>query len=230
MQYLILAVLPYVTILVLVAGLTWRFRTWWKKPRAKVVLFPAAKNNVTVVGRVIKDILLFSKTFTLSKKLWVMTGLFHLGLLLVIMGHFRMITEFGFLWNWLHLDASGIDRVAFGMGMTAGGIILIGIVLLISRRLTPMMRILSIFQDYFVLNMLLAIIILGLAMRILMPVHVDEVQAYVRGVLTFRPMAEISNPLFSTHLFLAQILMMYFPFSKLVHLVSKPVAESWTMR
>lgn len=92
------------------------------------------------------------------------------------------------------------------------------------------MRVLSIFQDYFVLGMLLIIILLGFAMRLWMPIHVDEIQHYAMGVLTFQPAVEISNTLFLWHFFVAQMLIMYLPFSKLIHVVSKPIAESWTIR
>lgn len=230
MDYLVYVILPYVTLIVLVIGLIWRISLWWSKPRARAVLYPAARNRFITAGRVSGDIILFGKTFSVSKSLWVMTGLFHLGLLLVVLGHIRTITELGFLWNLFNLDAEGIDRVGFAMGMMAGGLILAGVVLLLARRLTPKMRVLNIFQDYFVLGMLLIIILLGFAMRLWMPIHVDEIQHYARGVLTFQPAVEVSNALFLWHFFVAQMLIMYLPFSKLIHVVSKPVAESWTVR
>jgi len=230
MEFLTYIVLPYIAIFVFLIGLVWRIRTWWAKPKAKAVLFPVARNNRNVAVRVAGDIFLFAKTYSMSKLLWVMTVLFHLGLLLVFMGHLRTIFEPSFLWTSLNLDKQGIENVTFSLGMIAGGIILLGCILLFARRFTPTLRILSIFQDYFVLAMLLTIILLGLAMRMWIPIHVDEVQHYVRGVLTLQPAIEIHNVLFLWHLFFAQILLMYLPFSKLIHFVSKPVAESWTMR
>jgi len=230
MDFLTYVVLPYPPIAVFIVGLVWRIRPWWAKPRAKAVLFPAVKNNRNVVFRVLGDIIFFGKTFSTSKSLWIMTILFHLGLLLVFLGHLRTIVEPGFLWGWFGLDSRGIETVSFNMGMIAGGIMLVGGILLFSRRFTPTMRILSIFQDYFVLSMLLIIILLGIVMRLWAPIHAEEVQLYVRGVLTLRPAVEITNIVFLWHIFFAQILVMYLPFSKLVHFVSKPVAESWTMR
>ena len=230
MEHFVYVVMPYVAIIVFVVGLIWRIRTWWARPRAKVVIFPAAKSNLVSAARVVRDVIFFGKTFNMSKSLWIMTVLFHLGLLLVVLGHVRTITEIGFVWSWLNLDAQGIDNVAFSMGMTAGGLILAGVVLLLVRRFTPMMRVLSIFQDYFVLATLFVIIFLGIAMRSWMPLHVEEIQHYAQGVIFFRPAVELSNPLFLWHFFLAQVLLMYLPFSKLIHLVSKPVAESWTIR
>ncbi|MFH1486220.1 MAG: respiratory nitrate reductase subunit gamma [Chloroflexota bacterium] len=229
MDYLIYVVLPYVTIVTFMVGFAWRIRTWWARPRAKAVLFPAARSGAVAVSRLVGDAVLFGKTFSVSKSLWLMAVLFHLGVLLVVLGHIRTVTEFGFLWSLLHLDGAGIESVAFGMGMTAGGLILAGVMLLLVRRLGPTMRVISIFQDYFVLSALLAIILSGIAMRLWMPVHVDEIQHYARGVLTLQPAVEVRNTLFMYHFFLAQILIMYFPFSKLIHLVSKPVAESWTI-
>jgi nitrate reductase gamma subunit len=230
MDQFIFLTLPYVTIFVFAVGLICRIRIWWAKPRAKAVLFPAAKSNSAVVGRVIEDIVLFGKTFSMSKSLWAMTVLFHLGLLLVVLGHIRTVVEIGFLWRWFNIPGAEIDHVAFAMGMTAGGLVLAGVILLLTRRFTPKMRTLSIFDDYFVLGMLLVIIMTGLSMRLWMPIDAAIIQHYARGVLTLQPAVEINNILFTWHFFLAQILIMYLPFSKLVHLVSKPIAESWTMR
>ena len=230
MDYFVFVILPYITVIVLVVGLIWRIRLWRAKPRAKAVLFPAAGSNLAATGRVAGDIILFGKTFSISKTLWAMSIIFHLGLLLVVFGHLRTVTEFGFLWTLFNLDAEGIDKVGYAMGMIAGGLMLSGAILLLARRFTPNMRVLSIFQDYFVLGMLLIIILLGFAMRLWMPIHVEEVQHYARGVLTFQPAVVISNPLFLWHFFIAQMLIMYLPFSKLIHVVTKPVAESWTIR
>ena len=130
----------------------------------------------------------------------------------------------------LRMAAETTRQVVRRPSALAGGIMLVGGILLFSRRFTPKMRILSIFQDYFVLSMLLVIVLLGIGMRLWAPIHAAEVQHYVRGVLTLRPAVEISNILFLWHIFFAQVLIMYLPFSKLIHLVSKPVAESWTMR
>ena len=113
MEQFIYVVLPYVTILVFVVGLVWRIRTWWARPLAKAVLFPAAKNKFVAACRVASDILLFGKTFSVSKSLWAMAAIFHLGLLLVILGHVRTITEIGFLWSWLNVEGKGIDNIAF---------------------------------------------------------------------------------------------------------------------
>jgi len=230
MDYLVYLILPYITIIVFVVGIIWRLRSWWAMPRAKAVLFPAAPDNKAVVGRVVGDIVLFGKIFSISKFLWAASLIFHVGLLFVVLGHFRTVFEFGFLWNLFNLDAEGIEDLAFAMGMTAGLIMLAGAVLLLGRRFTPTMRTITIFQDYFVLVMLLAIVSTGCAMRLWLPLHADEVQYYARGVLTFSPAIEIHNVIFLWHFFLAQLTIMYLPFSKLVHLVSKPVAESWTMR
>jgi nitrate reductase gamma subunit len=230
MEYLIYVILPYITILVLVGGVVWRLRTWWAKPRAKAVLFPAVSNKYVAAGKVVGDIVLFGKTFSMSKFLWASAIIFHFGLLLVVLGHIRTITEIGFLWSWFNLDAAGIEDVAHAMGMTAGAIMLTGAVLLTVRRFTPNMWILSLFRDYFVLFGLLAIVMTGMSMRLWAPVHAEEIQHYAQGVLTFSPAVEIHNSVFFWHFFLAQMMIMYLPFSKLVHLVAKPMAESWTLR
>ena len=104
MEYLVYMALPYITLVVLLGGLVWRIHSWWARPRAKAVLFPAAKSNGRAAARVAGDVVLFGKTFRTSKSLWAMAALFHLGLLLVLLGHIRAVTEIGFLWSWLNLE------------------------------------------------------------------------------------------------------------------------------
>jgi nitrate reductase gamma subunit len=48
-------------------------------------------------------------------------------------------------------------------------------------------------------------------------VSIVDVKAYILGLLTLRPVPPPMHPLFLTHLSLVFILMIYFPWSKLLH-------------
>lgn len=223
-------VLPYITILVFLAGIGYRVRRWWKLPRAKAIIFPAVPDRMAMVKSVAKDIFLFVKTYSNSKALWAMALLFHVGLALAIVGHLRTITEFSWLWGLFNLSDEGIKDASMIMGSIAGVAMLAGVILLLSRRLMPTWRFISLFQDYYVLVIFLGIVLTGMGMRLFSEIDVHEIHHYSRGVLAFSPAAEISNAWFLWHFFLAQTLIIYFPFSKLVHLFSKPVTEAWTTR
>jgi nitrate reductase gamma subunit len=229
-NFLVYVLLPYITIAVFVGGLIYRVRGWIRLPRAKAVIYPAASSSLDTVSRVAGDILLFRKTFNGSKGLWGMAFSFHVGLGLVIVGHFRTVTEVSWLWNLFDIGEAGIEDISFVLGAIAGFAMFIAALLLLARRLAPKWRVLSLFEDYFALALLLAIIIIGNYMRLFSPVNLEEIRQYATGVLTFHPALTVSNPLFLWHFFLAQILIMYLPFSKLIHVISKPITDSWTVR
>jgi len=223
--------LPYIAAAVFVVGMAYRIRSWWMRPRAKAVIFPAASSSLATATKVGGDILLFLKTLKGSKALWAMAYFFHLGLALALVGHFRTITEVRWFWNLFGIDKdSTIDDVTFVLGAIAGLFLLLGGLFLLARRLTPKWRVLSLFEDYFALVLLLAIIVTGSFMRFVTSPELEEIRDYTTSVLTFRPEATVSDPLFLTHFLLVLVLIIYFPFSKLVHLISKPVTDSWTVR
>ena len=230
-DFLVYVPLPYVAVAVFAAGMAYRIRDWWTRPRAKAVVFPAAKSSLATATRVGGDILLFLKTLRGSKALWAMAFSFHVGLALALAGHVRTITEVHWFWKLFGIDnASTIDDVTFVLGGIAGTLLFAGGLLLLIRRLTPTWRVLSIFEDYLVLMLLVGIIVTGSYMRFVTSPELEGIRDYTTSVLTLRPEATVSNPLFLAHFLLALGLIAYFPFSKLVHLFSKPVTDSWTVR
>ena len=48
-------------------------------------------------------------------------------------------------------------------------------------------------------------------------VYLVDVKAFILGLLTLHPVAPPQHPLFLLHFFLVLMLMIYFPFSKLLH-------------
>lgn len=229
-SYFVYVVLPYLTIAALIIGIVYRVQTWRKKPRAKAIIHPMVSGRWGTVKVVATDILLFVKTYKSSKVLWALAVLFHVGLLLVIFGHIRTVTEVSWLWGLFNLSDEGIKDASMILGSIAGIAMLAGAVLLLIRRLTTACRFISIFEDYYVLVILLGIVFTGMGMRWFSEVEVEEIHHYSRGVLAFSAESEINNIWFLWHFFLAQTLIIYFPFSKLVHVFSKPVTEAWTTR
>jgi nitrate reductase gamma subunit len=229
-SYFVYVVLPYITILALIVGIIYRVQTWRKLPRAKAIIHPMVSGRWGMVKVVATDILFFAKTFKSSKVLWAMAALFHIGLLLVVFGHIRTVTEVSWLWGLFNLSEEGIKDASTILGSIAGIAMLAGGVLLLIRRFTPSCRFISIFEDYYILLILLGIAFTGMGMRWFSHIEIEEIHHYSRGVLAFNPEHSIYNTWFMWHFFLAQTLIIYFPFSKLVHLFSKPVTEAWTTR
>jgi len=57
----------------------------------------------------------------------------------------------------------------------------------------------------------------GMYMRLVAEVGYEPVRDYIVGLLTFHPVMPPDNPGFLFHFALVQLLLLYFPYSKLMH-------------
>ena len=167
------------------------------------------------------------------KQLVLGSVLFHLGVLTIFAGHFvGLLTP---IWVF---DALGIPHGAKQiLAMTAGGIAgvmcLTGGLMLLHRRLfDPRIRATSSFGDTAILILLMTQLSLGLATIPVSAGHLDghemlKFMAWAQGVFTFRPgIAELVadvHPIFKAHLVLGLTILLVFPFTRLVHMLSAPV-------
>jgi nitrate reductase gamma subunit len=95
--------------------------------------------------------------------------------------------------------------------------------LLLRRLFDSQVRYISIFEDYFALFLLLGIGLSGFWMRHVAKTDVVAIKEMVVGLASFDVAAATAaaaqpGPLFYGHLFLVSVLLVYFPFSKLVHM------------
>jgi nitrate reductase gamma subunit len=169
----------------------------------------------------------------LSKKgMRVGSNLFHIGIIFLFFGHFvGLLTP---EWVYHPFMSPGFKQV---MAMTAGGIFgtlcLIGLVMLLSRRLTnPRIRATSHFADIMILVVLLVQLVLGLITIPYSAQHLDgssmiALANWAQHVVTFRSGAAefiIHEAwVFKLHLVLGMSIFVLFPFTRLVHIWSVPV-------
>jgi len=169
----------------------------------------------------------------LSKKgMRVGSNLFHIGIIFLFFGHF-----FGLLtpeWVYHPFMTAGFKQV---MAMTAGGIFgtvcLVGLIMLLHRRLTnKRIRATSHFSDTMILVVLLAQLVLGLITIPFSAQHLDgssmiALANWAQHIVTFKSGAAafIVNEawVFKLHLFLGMGIFVLFPFTRLVHIWSVPV-------
>ena len=190
-------------------------RVWvWKKlPQPGMTLFPISPRG-TAAG-VVKETLFFPSLFRGDRFLWAMSWLFHAMLALILFGHIRVVTDFPALWSALHIDADTMSAV---VGGAAGVTILVMIVLLIARRFAlERVREISAPADYFALFLLLAIVLTGNAMRFVGHFDLAVTRQYFASLVMLRWPAVPENGWFLAHLFLGQMLLLYLPFSKIMH-------------
>lgn len=206
-------VLPPITLAVFVAAMVIRIRSWMKLPRPGMTLFPTPPGGKT--WGVLKETLLFPSLFRGDRTLWVLSWVFHAMLALVFIGHIRVVMDFPALWSALHIDGDTMSAV---VGGTAGILMMTMTALLLFRRaLVARVSQISGVGDYFALFLVLAVVLTGNAMRFLGHFDLAQSRAFFGAFVTFSAAPVPQNPWFLLHLFLAQMLILYIPFSKILH-------------
>lgn len=167
------------------------------------------------------------------KQLFWGSNLFHVGVLVILGGHFV-----GLLTPVAVFDALGISHgFKQGLAMTAGGIAgimcWIGIALLAHRRLfDPRIRANSSIGDIVILLLLWAQLTLGLCTIPVSAQHMDghemvKFMNWAQGIVTLHPNAAALifdvDPIFKLHIFLGLTIALAVPFTRLVHVWSAPV-------
>jgi nitrate reductase gamma subunit len=90
--------------------------------------------------------------------------------------------------------------------------------LFLRRVAIPQIRYISLPADYFPLLLILGIAISGVLMRNVWKVDLLSVKQLAMGLFTFHPTVPAGiGAIFYVHLFLVSVLLVYFPFSKLMH-------------
>ncbi|WP_395543626.1 respiratory nitrate reductase subunit gamma [Neotabrizicola sp. sgz301269] len=171
------------------------------------------------------------------RQLMVGSVLFHFGVLVIFFGHlFGLLTPL-----WL-IELFGIGHgakqvLAIVAGGVAGVIALVGGILLIHRRLADSrIRATSSKMDIVILSLLLAQLVLGLLTIFASLQHLDgeemvRFMLWAQGIFTFDPNAasytEGASIIFHLHIFLGLTILLLFPFSRLVHMLSAPIRFLW---
>lgn len=167
------------------------------------------------------------------KQLIVGSVLFHLGILIILAGHFV-----GLLTPIQVFDALGVSHGAKQiLAMVAGGIAgffcLIGLCLLLHRRLfDARIRNNSSFADIAILGLLLVQLLLGLLTIPVSMQHLDghemvKFMNWAQHIVTFRSgahefIADVAL-VFKLHITFGLFLLLVFPFTRLVHALSAPI-------
>jgi nitrate reductase gamma subunit len=203
------AVLFYIATAVLVGGLAYRIYQFATTPAPlKIPTTPAPVTQSGVVLRMFREVVFFESLFKGTKWTWVFSWAFHMGMFLVLVRHLRYFTDP--VWTPVALIQP--------FGIYAGFAMLFGLAGLWARRfLVDRVRYISAPSDHLMLVLLLAIAASGLTMTFVAHTDVVMVKQFFRGLMTFNWSPLPADFFVIVHLLLVALLMLVFPFSKLLH-------------
>ncbi len=216
----------------------------WIKPNP----IDSPSSSGSVVVRMLLEILLFRSLFRntradlvegdklayrLEKWLWLFSLLFHYSFLVVFLRHFRFFLDpvpgcvqlLETLDGFLRIEFVN-DAIQVGLpGFYISGLVLLAAAtfLLLRRMFSAQVKYISLSSDYFPLFLIMGIAFTGIIMRYFLKTDIVAAKALVMGLVSFHPVFDPAltksvSGVFYGHLFFVCVLLIYFPFSKLMHL------------
>jgi nitrate reductase gamma subunit len=192
-------------------------------------------NTWGVIGRMFLEILLFRSLFRNTKVelwdgsrilygsekfLWLGAMVFHWCFLVILLRHFRFFTEPVIVFVYWLQSIDGLFTMAVPTLFISNILIVLALLYLFGRRIiNSQVRYISLVSDYLALFLILSVVVSGIWMRHLDKVDIIKVKEFAMGLVAFSPtVPEGISSIFYIHLFFVSTLIIYFPFSKLMHM------------
>jgi nitrate reductase gamma subunit len=206
---LLFVILGYAAIAVFLIGVlakVWKYGT--TPAPLKIPQTPAPVTAAGVPTRVLSEVVLFKSLFKSNRVIWLAGYVFHIGLLLAVIKHYR------FLFAAAPAGLSYFDTLEFYPGLIMlGGLALLFVLRLIVDRT----MFISVMTDYVLLILLIAIAGTGTLAKHFFRVDLTQVKEFMMGLIAFNPKDFPTETIFIIHFSLVLLLLLYFPFSKLMH-------------
>lgn len=205
----IFALAFYAAAAVFLGGLALRIYQYATTPMPlKVATTPAPTTSVGAAFRVLREVAVFESLFKSNKWIWAFGWVFHLSLALVLFRHLRYFTE----------PVSFVVALAQPFGIYAGLAMVAALAALWARRfVVARVRYISSPSDHLILLLLILIGASGLMMKFVAHTDIVAVKAFFLGLMRFDWQPLPNDPPLMIHLTLVIVLMVIFPFSKLLH-------------
>jgi nitrate reductase gamma subunit len=169
-----------------------------------------------------------------SKNFRIASILFHVGIIMILMGHFAGLVIPFEIWHALGITMAAKQIIAMGVGGFFGVLCFIGLTMLVKRRLfDPRIKATSSLMDTGILLLIYLQLIIGMFTIYVSAGHMDgsvmyNLMSWSRYLLTFRPVEAVEymssvHWIYKMHVTLGITLFVLFPFSRLVHIWSVPV-------
>lgn len=219
LSYIILVPMVYLTAAVFLLGSIYKIATILKRPVFSVPLntFPQRKPAWLYA---IADTFLMFRILRQKPVMWLFLMVFHICIFLLFIGHLELIQEFAILQIIEH-------NIFLGKGLI-GLILFVCLIYFLFRRFSSHAKNLSVPEDYILLILLLLTVILGSELDwarnwfYFGEMIVDDYRVYLKSMILLKP--DISAVTYSGHsfmlvfhVFFANLFLIYFPFSKMMH-------------
>ncbi len=209
-----LTLLAYLVLAIFAIGFLRRIAIYTLSPAPlKIPVTPAPTTRLGVVWRLITEVALFNSLFKSDKIAWAGGMAFHGALVVVLIRHVRYFVD-PLPAFFAHVQIIGIVA---GLAMVGG----LGI-LLLRRLLIDRVRYISSTADFLFLFLLLGIGVSGLLMTFFFRPDIITIKATMSqllfGMQSAPPVTSFGDFLFIAHLGMVGVLLVVFPFSKLMHL------------
>lgn len=194
-----LIIISSIALFIFLIGMIWRWVVWLKTPvPCKIPTTPCPKTTSGIIVQLFNEIIFFRSLLRLNNKpLWAFSWFFHISIVLILITHFFNPNVFFSISDikWIYNEKSIF--IYFGLIIAPLTILY----LLIRRIFNEKIRFVSIFDDYFALILLLFIVTTGIFLYSSMHLGLEM----------------DSSLLLPIHVIAVVLLLVYFPFSKLVH-------------
>lgn len=225
-SYSVAGIMVYGAVAIFVLGLAYRVYQWLGVPKArlKTGVFPKPGGGAARWGQVAVDSFIFPQALKADRTIWIFTILFHFALLGAFVGHLRLAHEFTPLLSLL--GPEGMDQFALWSGGVMGVLLIVALIYYLFRRLASPYKEVSVPEDFILLFLLILVVVMGDHMRFIGKIHAADYRIYFQSLLVFKPVFPkvlADSPTkwaLVFHVLFANLLFIYFPFSKLVHVIA----------
>lgn len=219
-MYVILVPMVYIAFAVFLLGIVYRVISIWRKPKLPSTqqIYPSKKPKWLWA---LYDTFLFPTVLRHQPLLWLFLMAFHACLFLLLIGHLELLADFDIFQVVPH-------EIFLGNGFV-GLISAVCLLYLLFRRFISPVKDLSIPEDYYLLVLIFLIVIFGSEMDWARrwydygEMTVEDYRTYMVSLLILKPELPYSTTfsghsfMLVLHVFFANLFLIVFPFSQLMH-------------
>jgi nitrate reductase gamma subunit len=216
--FFLTSILPYVSLFIFINGIAYKIYKWARTQKASghfSIYISRGQGNTGL--NMLKDLVLFPRMFKKEKVLWIASWLFHLSIIVSAISHYKVFLPYNIVINGLNPQTFNLLSNIMDAGSSI--VMISALIILFGRRLTSFMRRLSEPEDYLLLGLVTLIAVTGYLTRYSSTVNLLSLRRYFASLVQLNPNNIPTDPIFLIHYTSVMILMIYFPFGKMTHMI-----------